>query len=421
MIEAAVSSPIRSLAGILTPAVGMQGGAPGDHAISAVSARAARATLMPPRRDFDAVSPGLAENRASATAIPKKLHFVWLGGNISAQDMSNISLDADLNPDYEVNIWTDRPMSICATRTAILDDVENPLHQHPGGRAEKGFFASADADGKPRIRIRDVASVFSALRTSMPSEDRNSEGQPLPGPGARLESLFLRELNGHYRNYAAASDIARMAILFEEGGVYLDVDVIPKEPLGDLHSPIGFMFLTLPRGTHTSFNNNVMAAARRSAPAAWALRNIVEAYSDYDKETLGSWTIKRTNEAHPDGGRFQDTLELSGPELLGRMEDVFHPRHRDLFRGASFGSRAACDENNNAEVSDRNARRQSQGLPPSIKPRSVEEAKGHLRSLAAAPLPPRLKYLMMDWTLEPDNRGSWSAQPKPLRRARLTG
>ncbi|ECZ0740335.1 hypothetical protein F7414_22520 [Salmonella enterica] len=40
-----------------------------------------------------------------------------------------------------------------------------------------------------------------------------------------LYTAFLRECEGSYRNYAAASDILRLFVLHEYGGLYLDVDV----------------------------------------------------------------------------------------------------------------------------------------------------------------------------------------------------
>ncbi|MBI6547739.1 hypothetical protein H8A87_03115 [Xenorhabdus sp. VLS] len=40
-----------------------------------------------------------------------------------------------------------------------------------------------------------------------------------------LQHIYRLNLNGNYHNYASASDIARLVILYMEGGIYLDTDV----------------------------------------------------------------------------------------------------------------------------------------------------------------------------------------------------
>jgi len=394
-------------------------------------------------------APGADCGQVNHPAIPKKVHFIWMGRDISPSDMSNILLTAHMNPDYEVNILTDRPMAIFKTLTKMLDAYEEPLHRHLAYLPEKKPATSGNA--RLAINVRDISSLFETLRSAMPSEQAGREGQQLPGTGAHLEALFHREKNGPYRNFAAACDIARMAILWTQGGVYLDVDVIPKQPLGELSSSIGFKWAVGLFRNETISINGVMASAKGSAPAEWALRQIVKNYVDYDtdrsiyhwyaqppakKKKLSGWVQELMTQANatPEKrvapllswagkrvatdpqcviSRRVDTMALSGPHLFDAMKKCFPPRRGDLFRLLDFGSRVQ-----DKDVKWNNHLRENKGLPPSIQPESVEHARNELKSLSAAPLPRASNWLLMDWDSPPDFSGPWIAL-KGLRRTSL--
>ncbi|EMZ7034338.1 hypothetical protein ABE276_002366 [Salmonella enterica] len=125
--------------------------------------------------------------------IPNKIHFIWFGHHIPMEDLLNIISIHCRNPRYEVNIWSDS-YSVTGRTVRNLDI----------------FF--------PRgIRIRKISEIFEQLPFFM--------GSQYFSECKKLHSLFLRQLNGVYHNYASASDIARLAILCVEGGTYFDVDV----------------------------------------------------------------------------------------------------------------------------------------------------------------------------------------------------
>lgn len=104
-----------------------------------------------------------------AKLIPKKLHFVWIGGRISEENLSHIKSFAAANPDYQVNIWTDRPMNIYRSE-AFLDC------------------------GKFKFNIRNINQIQKLMTK---------------GVGTYLS----REMHGTYKNLAAASDVLRIFIL----------------------------------------------------------------------------------------------------------------------------------------------------------------------------------------------------------------
>lgn len=130
--------------------------------------------------------------------VPNKIHYIWFGNNIAFEDLCRIiTVDAS-HKKYDVYIWTDS-----------LSVINNTLY--------KNDYAIDRLDNlhKPKsvIRIRNINDAFNRLAVLMGRD------------AIVLQSLYLRQMNGYYRNYASASDIARLVILYVEGGVYFDVDV----------------------------------------------------------------------------------------------------------------------------------------------------------------------------------------------------
>lgn len=135
--------------------------------------------------------------------IPKKLHFIWIGTPIPDKYVQNINHWAELNPDYEVNLWLD---------TATIN------HEHLAKAYEQA--------NKTHSVLRDLTTTDKDLYDRMVNRD-----------------YYNDEATGSDANYAAASDILRLAILESEGGVYIDTDTLPIEhcALGDIDAPYGFI------------------------------------------------------------------------------------------------------------------------------------------------------------------------------------
>ncbi|MBJ9977715.1 hypothetical protein IAE35_18220 [Pseudomonas sp. S75] len=75
-----------------------------------------------------------------------------------------------------------------------------------------------------RLRYREVTFVGLAAQTSFNAFRRSAQGQ-----------VFDYFLQPPHRNHAAASDVLRYHLLFEHGGLYLDVDDRLLKPLPDFH------------------------------------------------------------------------------------------------------------------------------------------------------------------------------------------
>ncbi|OTA20617.1 hypothetical protein Xbed_01422 [Xenorhabdus beddingii] len=92
-----------------------------------------------------------------------------------------------------------------------------------------------------------------------------------------LESMFYRNVYGFFQNYALASDIARLVILYAEGGIYLDVDVklkkthlttiLKEAKLQHIDAPLGISFGNLNGGrweSNSPVGNSIIAAPAKS-------------------------------------------------------------------------------------------------------------------------------------------------------------
>jgi hypothetical protein len=218
------------------------------RAVETPSPRRANGTALPLER--------IRNIAARTDAIPRKLHWVWLGSPLPSRFAENINDIAYHHPNHEATLWT------------------SSTSWHSG-------HAAALKNLSPRIRIRNVDEVFNEL----------------PRP---LHAAFIRESNGSLKNFAAASDIARVAVE-HGGGIYMDVDARlavngvrvarnlkqpPTQAFATLHAPAGF--LIYPR------NNQVIAATPAHSSIKAAIVNIVSAYTnDNDKNIDEMWRVKR--------------------------------------------------------------------------------------------------------------------------------
>lgn len=123
-------------------------------------------------------------------SIPKIAHYIWFGDkDLPKQAISNIIDCVAKNPDYQIKLWVDRPELV-----------------------------------KKRIIERGYTSHFFS-RVKIES--------PLFPP--EVAAAIGREcVDTPLKNLAVASDIARLFVLYLEGGIYMDVDVALKNRLGEI-------------------------------------------------------------------------------------------------------------------------------------------------------------------------------------------
>ncbi|KVN49703.1 C80 family cysteine peptidase, partial [Burkholderia ubonensis] len=241
--------------------------------------------------DKDTLSePNISENGRQENQVPMKAHYFWDGKNIPEESLRNILLFTSMNPDYDVNVWTSRPGAIFSTLESMRDS----------GVASSRYLERNYGD---YISVKNIGDLYSDLK-------RNFHR------GSEIESIYHREKSGPYRNYAAASDVSRLAILHVEGGLYMDVDVMTSRPVGQLIAPLNFL---LHREGGLS-SNAVLAATPMAEPTEAMLTQIADSYKNHDIV----WTSKRSKIGGFDG-RLSGTVAISGP---GVQRFIMEPRGR---------------------------------------------------------------------------------------------
>lgn len=125
--------------------------------------------------------------------LPKKIHFIWLGGPIPEDYLLTIHHIAALakKSGFEINLWVDHKRNY--EKTALAKEMEIP-----------------------NLRVRHIDDVFKRMQADKFHQEE--------GRGKIYEKLIRREMIG-LKNLAAASDLLRYEILRQEGGYYLDTDI----------------------------------------------------------------------------------------------------------------------------------------------------------------------------------------------------
>lgn len=150
--------------------------------------------------------------------IDKLIHFVWAGGRMMGADKQDVVLKwANANPEYEVNIWID-------SKTTSNEELENFIRD------------TLDKSQHKNIKLRDIVAE-------------------------NLDDEYVRyEIDGTRKNYGGSSDKLRYTILYQNGGLYVDADVLPVGSLPDIiPAPHGALFAPHSQGIRTIGNDTLLA------------------------------------------------------------------------------------------------------------------------------------------------------------------
>lgn len=182
--------------------------------------------------------------------VPEKIHFVWIGGAITPTVMNYVNVWARINPSYEINIWYDSNL-LCLKK---LSDI---FGQMAGERYSKEEDRDNWADAMFRLRQRftdfvlkrhpdfeDMTQVINEFLVSIGKNVVLQDDMIWSGPvtprnvkinDLHVEGILEHELYKTYmkeaiqtQNFAALSDIARLLVLKNQGGIYIDVDMLPQ-------------------------------------------------------------------------------------------------------------------------------------------------------------------------------------------------
>lgn len=170
--------------------------------------------------------------------VPDNIHFVWIG-DLQLSNTSYVKVWADLNRDKSLFLWIDPSSSFvnlfqyylksyCDNYSVGLDifSLRNEAFYYIWPRVNAG---------KP---FNDAARDFlDTLNIECFEEEYPGKDIPKSVNIMSIQDLFSNEFIEYKKNYyyelilrgnfACASDLVRLLILFRYGGIYIDLDTLP--------------------------------------------------------------------------------------------------------------------------------------------------------------------------------------------------
>ena len=219
--------------------------------------------------------------------IPRVIHRIWIGSEPTSEMILNI----------------------IKSRQSIYGNAELWLWTKAPDRPRLSF---------DNIKLCDLDSLWPTLSAIYPQAHI-------------LHSAFERECHGHFHNYASASDIARLAILYCYGGLYLDMDVSFLN--GKNHFFNDAKHLGQRLGVMTTPNNKigngVLASTQSGVAVRKCLDKIAQLYST-GKSAEQSWEKKRQFGFM----RIWRTISMTGPNVIASTllpEELLLPIEADHY------------------------------------------------------------------------------------------
>lgn len=208
----------------------------------------------------------------TAQPIDKNLHMVWLGGPLGEKQKNYIRVWQELNPEYKLNIWYDSENLFAYNSQKIIrsyfEKTFNMIDNESNVNSIEKYkslsldfikiqdelhgFLMEEKIKNPLVNLDDKRIEFinkkllksqkfdvkklEDIRKQMLDDIKNYK-QSSPNLQFRdfkdlknnwvLKNPYFQEMNLR-TNFAAAGDIVRLETLSAEGGMYLDVDILPK-------------------------------------------------------------------------------------------------------------------------------------------------------------------------------------------------
>jgi len=211
--------------------------------------------------------------------IPHNLHFIWVGALVPYNQAQNLCRWVEENPAYEVYFWTEA----CSTENNALR-VYSILK------------------GIPFITAIDIARGDNAFKIECDRADGQHSTlfiHPITILPNFCDMAQVYEEIHTWRNYGAASDILRIAVLHEYGGIYMDFDTYSRgTPLPtNIIAPKGILFAGANPEDRTEYITNAIIAAPQYASELKELSDLIkDKYETYEYPTIAPG-IKRFTES----------------------------------------------------------------------------------------------------------------------------
>lgn len=231
--------------------------------------------------------------------IPAKIHAIWLGGILGEKGKNNLVAWKKAHNDFQVTLWLDSALYTHAIKLNEFNELKKWAKDN-------------------KIILCDIASD---------KNDANVQAKGYIYKNMLSKQYYNDEINGSYRNLAAASDILRAEILYQKGGVYIDAeDVFPGAvKLSKILKKAAYGFYChIEKGNlekSDSVNNDIIVSVPHgtiiSAYRNKINNNYIQLYQNVKK--LQAHRNAEFSNQHLYGGvdaRKQSTLQTSGPAAL---------------------------------------------------------------------------------------------------------
>lgn len=227
----------------------------------------------------------------TAISIPKVIHFTWFGGPLGEIQKDYIKIWAKLNPEYTINIWYDSDnLYTYESNKKIKEYLNNILVSEKNKPNYSNIFSekyiniqndlfekliqnNKEELSYDKLRLNYIEKMlYNKSDISYIEIDKNiakitKDAEELH---AEYKNIFLKDIKENKNswqlqkiytqemflrgNFAAASDSARLEILGEFGGIYMDVDILPSlKPLNDFYD----------NNIHGEFKNFFLSHSKR--------------------------------------------------------------------------------------------------------------------------------------------------------------
>ncbi|CAN5669894.1 hypothetical protein BH23GEM7_BH23GEM7_11990 [soil metagenome] len=167
--------------------------------------------------------------------VPKIIHFIWVGGTLKHSQLYWIAEWARKNTGYQTWVWYDtRHLLANVLRKKVASNPNLRQHttadQYLGGDKGRRQFLSRynimEVD-EAKEKKRELKSAWNDEATQILSKYSNISLKNVKTDlgGMTSQHLYDMELNDWGGNMAGASDVLRVELLVQFGGVYLDIDL----------------------------------------------------------------------------------------------------------------------------------------------------------------------------------------------------
>lgn len=236
--------------------------------------------------------------KSQAIDFPKIIHFIWLGGAPHSQDELKVKNWIINNPDYQVYIWHSLTDLKNREKLGMIRSNENESflkftrNLQTSSQQVVDYFKQTF--NYKNVQIKALEEFFELLQ-----EENNSNDDKFLDEHSKnnLITSFYDEINIQSPpgavNLAAASDIARILLLYYYGGIYFDFDVYSAADY-ELNIPansLGFKIMgKCSSGINPVLNennNNLLASVDHGTIITHIARSISHSYIKLHDESVG--------------------------------------------------------------------------------------------------------------------------------------